>query len=161
MTRGSGCSSGWRPIMSTSSTTSAGSRRSPVHYYRHEVERRQLTSAESMKQVYDAVRLRILQMIVATTPAGYRLDDAYLLIGEIDWQEGRQANALQAWRRMTGRAGEVYTRSSTEILAIVGGGRRTIEHPSRIDQVLRSRHGRWLIASYDRLHQFGFRFDTF
>ena len=31
----------------------------------------------------------------------------------------------------------------------------------RIDRVLDSEHGRWLSFSFDRLRQFGYRFDTF
>ena len=31
----------------------------------------------------------------------------------------------------------------------------------QIDLILRAEHGRWIVFSLDRLHQFGYRFDTF
>ena len=31
----------------------------------------------------------------------------------------------------------------------------------QIDLILRAEHGRWIMFSLDRLHQFGYRFDTF
>jgi len=31
----------------------------------------------------------------------------------------------------------------------------------QINAILRGEHGRWIMFSLDRLHQFGFRFDTF
>jgi len=31
----------------------------------------------------------------------------------------------------------------------------------QINAVLRAEHGRWIMFSLDRLHQFGFRFDSF
>jgi hypothetical protein len=55
---------------------------------------------------YDHVRLDILGHLLRTTPAGYRADDARFLIGEIYWNQGRTANAVNTWRTISVDSGD-------------------------------------------------------
>ena len=121
------------------------------------LKRRGLETATALQAHYNKVRLSILTGILRTTPQGYRASDARFLIGAIYWSEGNRADALQTWRDITIDPGDSYVTAYTGILNAMRGG----SSPSEIDAVLRAEHGRWVIFSIERLHQFGYRFDTF
>jgi hypothetical protein len=131
-----------------------------------------LATGERLTAYYDKVRLGILTGILRTTPRGYRVNDARFLIGQIYWRQGSTGDALRAWRGMTIDATDAYTVSIGRILNAIAtetasdrGNLDTAETVRRlalqINAVLRAEHGRWIMFSLDRLHQFGFRFDSF
>jgi hypothetical protein len=70
-------------------------------YYKAELTRRGLTSADALRTYYDRFRLAILTGILRTTPCGYRASDARCIIGAIYWEQRKTADALQSWRDMT------------------------------------------------------------
>jgi hypothetical protein len=138
-------------------------------YYTAHLERRGLTSAEAIDAFYARVRLTILNGILRSTPDGYRANDARFLIGEIDWKGGKTREALESWRELSVDQRDSYATECADLLRIVhaGDARAGADHqPDRvlkrqIEGTLDSRHGRWLMFSFDRLRRFGYRFDTF
>jgi len=131
-----------------------------------------LASGDRLTAYYDKVRLGILTGILRTTPHGYRVNDARFLIGSIYWREGSAGDALRAWRSMTVDASDAYAPSIARILNAIatetGGDRGNVDTgdtmrrlAQQVDAILRAEHGRWIMFSLDRLHQFGYRFDTF
>jgi hypothetical protein len=141
-------------------------------HYAAELLKKGLASGDRLGAYYDKVRLGILTGILRTTPRGYRVNDARFLIGSIYWREGSAGDALRAWRSMTIDAGDAYAPSIARILNAIatetGGDRGNVDTggtmrrlAEQIDAILRAEHGRWIMFSLDRLHQFGYRFDTF
>jgi hypothetical protein len=133
------------------------------HFKAH-LERRGLASAEALRTYYDNVRLAILAGILRTTPHAYRASDARYLMGAIYWRQGRPADALASWRDMTIDPTDNYVTAYSEILTAVrdgAGGASQRLGARQINRVLDGEHGRWLSLSFDRLRQFGYRFDTF
>ena len=133
------------------------------HYDAH-LQRRHLESREALRAHYDAIRLTILAGILRTTPQRYRASDARFLIGEIYWKQGRRADAVRLWADMTINPEDRYVVACTDLLAAIQGpANRDGQNldARRIDRILDSEHGRWLSFSFDRLRQFGYRFDTF
>ena len=141
-------------------------------HYAAELLKRGLASGDRLAAYYDRVRLGILAGILRTTPRGYRVNDARLLIGSIYWREGSVGDALRAWRPMTIDAHDAYAPPIARILSAIaaetGGDRGNVDTGDtmrrlgqQIDLILRAEHGRWIMFSLDRLHQFGYRFDTF
>ena len=133
-------------------------------YYNTELEHRHLTSAEALKSYYDGIRLGILTGVLRTTPQEYRAGDARFLIGTIYWRERKVADALESWREMTIDPTDSYVTASSNILAAIrdqtGRDGPTLD-TKRIDRILDREHGRWISFSADRLHKFGYHFDTF
>jgi len=110
------------------------------------------------------VRLAILQGILRSTPNAYRAGDARFLIGAIHWQQGRAADALHVWRGMTVVATDSYSAASAQLVAALRADEAN--HDSallsrQVNRVLKNELGRWVDLSYDRLKQFGYRFDTY
>ena len=133
-------------------------------YYQAQLERRGLDSAVALRQYYSRVRLAILTRILRTTPHGYRSSDARFLIGAVHWREGHVIDALQSWRDLAVDPSDAYVTVYSDILAAVrdsSGGNRQDVDSARVDRILKSEHGRWLIASIDRLRRFGYHLDTF
>lgn len=134
-------------------------------HYRAVLERRGLTSPDAIVAFYDELRLALLESISRTTPGGYRSSDARFLIGEIYWRQQKRAAAREIWSEMRPDAQDRYAIAAAAILATL----RSSEDPSfdggydraRINNILDAERGRWVSFSYDRLHQFGYRFDTF
>ena len=131
-----------------------------------------LATGNRLTAYYDKERLGILTGILRTTPRGYRANDARYLIGSIYWRQGHTGDALRAWRGMTIDAGDEYAVTIGRLLNAIametGGDRGNLDAGDtmrrlalQIDAVLRAEHGRWIMFSMDRLHQFGFRFDSF
>jgi hypothetical protein len=138
-------------------------------YYGSVLERKGLTDATSVSRYYDGVRLGILDAIMRTTPNGYRVNDARFLIGAIYWRQGRLREAVEWWQPMTPDPGDLHAAAYAEILHAVNGSvlpdaddrqiERAIGGP--VNRALETERGRWLMFSFDRLEQFGHRFDTF
>ena len=107
---------------------------------------------------YDEVRVGILEHLIRTTPQGYRINDAYFLIGEIYWQQRRRAEARAVWGKIEPDSSDDYFIVYSDVRANLAG-----ETSSRvpIDIALNEQARRWLHASSQRLRHFGFRPDTF
>jgi tetratricopeptide (TPR) repeat protein len=138
-------------------------------YYERELNRRGLTSAEAITVFYENIRLRILTEIVQTSPDRYRASDARFLIGTIYWRQERYREALSAWQQMSIDASDSHVEAYSQVLRIIHkyGARDTSRNGvdamvlRDIDHVLTNANGRWVMSSYDRLHRFGYRADTF
>ena len=135
------------------------------------LRRKGLGSNDALMAFYERARLDILTGILRTTPRGYRANDARFLIGSIHWRGGHVGDALRAWRPMTIDPDDAYAASIARIhsaIAETGSDRGNVDSSEtvrrlaqQINAILRAEHGRWIMFSLDRLHQFGFRFDTF
>jgi hypothetical protein len=140
-------------------------------HYAAELVKKGLSSGEELTAYYDRIRLGILTGIVRTSPRAYRVNDARFLIGSIYWRHRSAGDALRAWRAMTIDPADEYAASIARILngvAETGADRGNIDTADtmrqlaqQIDAILRAEHGRWIMFSLDRLHQFGYRFDSF
>jgi len=131
-----------------------------------------LSTGGRLTEFYDNVRLGVLTGIVRTTPHGYRANDARFLIGQIYFSQGDLGAALRTWRGMTIDATDAYADSIARILNAIAtettGDRGDVNMADtmrrltlQFNAILRAEHGRWIMFSLDRLHQFGYRFDTF
>jgi hypothetical protein len=132
-------------------------------YYSLELERRGLLERGELKAHYDGVRLRILNGIVGTTPRGYRVNDARFLIGGIQWRAGRTADAVRVWREMTIDPTDSYVALYSDLLSALpaaGASGQKLD-PVRVGNAVNAERGRWINFSYDRLRQFGYRFESF
>jgi hypothetical protein len=132
-----------------------------LHYYRSELSRRGLYSNAAVNLHYDRVRLAILDGIVRTTPAGYRASDARVLMGTIYWKQGRRAEAIRSWRGLSCGATDSYAVSCAQLARIIPAATSDADLARQVDRVIKYEQGRWWDLSYDRLKQFGFRFDTY
>jgi hypothetical protein len=130
-------------------------------YYRLLLERRGLLAGHALREHYDGVRLAILESILLTTPNAYRAGDARYLIGVIYWKQGRAATARRVWKEMTVDPGDRYAIASAEIAAAMRAAEERGLDALRINRILDYEHGRWVSFSFDRLWEFGYRFDTF
>jgi hypothetical protein len=130
-------------------------------YYRAELQSRHLTSREALKDYYDAARLAVLTTIVDTTPQSYRAGDATFLIGTIYWKQGRTADAVVAWTDIVVNPEDEYAAAYSDILSEVRRPDPQSLDTRQINRILESEHGRWLVLSSERLHRFGYHFDTF
>jgi hypothetical protein len=130
-------------------------------HYRLLLERRGLMSGQALRAHYDGVRLAILESILFTTPGAYRAGDARFLIGAIYWRQGRAASARRVWKDISVDPGDRYVIASTEIAAAMRAAEERGLDARRINRILEYEHGRWVSFSFDRLWEFGYRFDTF
>jgi len=140
-------------------------------HYGRQLQRKGLTTTETLTAYYGKVRLGILLGILRTTPRGYRANDARFLIGSVHWRTGDTGDALRAWRGMTRDSSDAYAASIARILdalAQTSGDRGDVDTREvmraltpQVNAVLRAEYGRWIVFSIDRLRQFGFHFDTF
>jgi len=131
------------------------------NHYRLMLERRGLSSGPAIKAHYDSVRLALLESILLTTPGGYRAGDARFLMGAILWRQGRAASARRIWKALIVDPGNRYAVASTEIVAAMRAAEEQGLDARRINRILEYEQGRWVSFSFDRLWQFGYRFDTF
>ena len=133
-------------------------------YYDAQLERRHLVSRDALRAHYDDIRLTILTGILRTTPHGYRASDAKFLIGAIYWRQGRRADAVRSWIDISIDSEDGYAAAYSDVLAAIrapaGRDGQSLD-ARRIDRILDAEHGRWISLSFDRLRQFGYRFDTF
>ena len=130
-------------------------------YYRAEIESRRLTSRDGLRAYYDAARAAVLTTIIETTPQSYRAGDAAYLIGAIYWKQRRVDDAVAAWSALVVNSDDEYAAAYSEILSEI---RKAAAQPidvRQINRTLEGEHGRWLVLSLERLHQFGYHFDTF
>ena len=117
-----------------------------------------------MVRFYDRVRLAILDGIVRTSPARYRTSDARFLIGSILWRQGRRSEAVETWRGLSCAETDSYAAACTQLTRIIPSTGPVSDTPGfaqQVDRVLRYDQSRWWDFSYDRLKQFGYRFDTY
>jgi hypothetical protein len=132
-------------------------------YYRLELERQGVLERDDLKLHYDDVRLRILNGIVTATPRGYRANDARFLIGGVHWRAGRTVDAVRAWREMTIDPTDSYVGLYSDLLGAIrsaaAGGQKL--DSVRVSKAVNAERGLWVNFSYDRLRQFGYRFETF
>jgi hypothetical protein len=140
------------------------------NHYRSELVRRGWTSAEAITVAYESVRLSILDAILRSTPDGYRQSDARFLAGAIYWRQRRIDAAVRSWRGMIVDPADSHVKTYSEVLRALergagagNGDAGEVSSPlhREIGQILKNHHGRWVMSSYDRLRQFGYRFDTF
>ena len=112
----------------------------------------------AIARVYDDVRVGILEHLIRTTPQGYRINDARFLIGEIYWQQGRRADARDVWGKIEPDSSDDYFIVYSDVRASLAAetGNR-----APIDSALNKQTRRWLQASSQRLHHFGFSADRF
>ena len=129
-------------------------------YYLDRLAEHGIGLGDPIRRYYDAARLSILGTLLQTTPNGYRSGDARFLIGAIEWRQGHADDAIRMWRAITPSATDRYVSAYTSILGAIEPSRTRIE-AAPIVRALESERGRWLSFSYDRLRQFGYRFNTF
>ena len=129
-------------------------------YYVDELNRRGLNTRAALTERYAVVRLKILSTILETTPQSYRSADARFLIGAICWKRGLRVDAQRIWRQMEPDSTDRYAIASAAILETLANAELT-RNRSRVDQILDAERARWVTFSYDRLRQFGYRFDTY
>ena len=127
-------------------------------YYERALSQRSLWDEAALTRRYDEVRVGILEHLIRTTPQSYRVNDARFLIGEIYWHQGRWREARETWDGITPDADDECFIVYSEVRASIAG---EIIDRARIDVALNEQAHRWTQASFQRLHQFGFRFDTF
>jgi hypothetical protein len=133
-------------------------------YYDAQLARLKLTSVDAIRTYYDRVRLGILNGILATTPDGYRAGDARYLIGAIHWRRRNPDRALDTWRSIAIEPTDAYAAEYSQILSAVRRAplnELSVADRRTIDAALDNEHARWLMFSWTRLRQFGYRFDTF
>jgi hypothetical protein len=139
-------------------------------YYRGILQARRLRSPGDIAVVYDAVRLEILEGILRTTPAGYRANDARFLIGAIRWRAGHVQAALSSWCPMTVDETDAYVGTYRQMLSVLqpAGGPRMCEASrvsaaaeQEIDRIFERDGKQSWDFQFDRLHKFGYRFDSF
>ena len=134
-------------------------------YYQSELNRRGLTSEETITTHYEKARLAILRGIVRTTPDGYRANDARFRIGAIYWRQHNMDDAVRAWRDIAPDDRDSHAIVNAQLAAALKRrGDGTPVDPAlhlEIERLLKHEHARWVDFSYDRLRRFGFRFDTF
>ena len=90
------------------------------------------------------------------------------LIGTIYWRAGKPADAIRAWGDLTPDPSDTYVAAYSDIsraIRVVAEQDPSTIDPARItgaiNRILDSDHGRWVGFSFDRLRQFGYRFDRF
>ena len=91
-----------------SNPAGVGLARQLQQHYRDRVERQGLKSAEAITAWFDALRLRLLTTIVATTPNGYRSADARFLAGQVLFGQGDLEGARTWWSAITPDAHDSY-----------------------------------------------------
>jgi hypothetical protein len=111
-----------------------------------------------VRRHYNALRLRLLETIVATAPHGYRLADAQYLAGQVLFEMNRLDEAVRVWRSIAPIPGDAYFRAYSEMLDALGDGPPDV---SAIRRVISREYGRWRVFSIDRLHEFGHHCDSF
>ena len=133
-------------------------------HYQSELSKRGLSTPAAMVRHYDRVRLAILSGIARTSPGRYRTSDARFLIGTILWRQGRHPEAIEAWRGLSCTPADSYLAACTQLSRIIpstGALHATPALAQQVRRVLDTEQGRWWDLSYDRLKQFGYRFDTY
>ena len=133
-------------------------------HYQSELSKRGLSSPAAMQRHYDRVRLAILGGIARTSPGRYRASDARFLMGTILWRQGRRVEAIESWRGMSCLQTDSYVAACTQMSRVIpaaGIVKDDLVLSRQVSAVLKNEQGRWWDFSYDRLKQFGFRFDTY
>jgi hypothetical protein len=126
--------------------------------YGKALRRLDVNSRPAIEDYYDRGRLGLLTRIVATTPNGYRLNDARFLIGLILWKQSKRAEAMRAWRDLRADTGDSYAIAIGQLRAALES---TPPDPRNIDYILKNQQGRWFSFSDERLRRFGYRVNTF
>jgi hypothetical protein len=132
-------------------------------YYRSELELKDLLGTGQLRRFYDRIRITILTSIVATTPNGYRANDARFLLGAIYWRQSRVDEALQWWRELTIEPGDNYVTAYSRVSEAV---RRAGPNGERLDRgaingALDDEQQIWIDFWKRRLAHFGYGFDVY
>jgi hypothetical protein len=128
-------------------------------FYDCELRRMNLGTPAALTTHYRQIRLAILRQIVAAAPDGYRVDAARFKMGAILWLERRHDEAVAAWRSISGCTDDDSYGSVCPALRLAVGS--STVNATEIDRLMSHEQPAWLSFSFDRLRQFGFRFDTF
>jgi hypothetical protein len=126
-------------------------------HYKDTLAAKGLSSLDAIERRYDAIRLRLLDAIVGTSPYGYRANDAKYLAGVIHWRAGRRDQAVRLWQAIRPSPEDLYQDAYDRVLMALDEA----EPVRSIEAALDAETGRWLMTSYERLRQFGYRFDTY
>jgi len=128
-------------------------------HYRERLAQQQLQSPEDIRDWYERLRLRILSMVIASSPDGYRVSDARFLIGQIYFEQGNLTEAITWWKDIRhdyrDSYAEAYSRLLGELQWQDGVRVRQIEY------VLQSVSSQWRNSSMERLRHFGRTCDTY
>jgi hypothetical protein len=128
-------------------------------HYRVRLEQRQLHSSEDIVDWYNALRLRILSAVVATSLDGYRVSDARFLIGQIHFERGDLTEATRWWREIRPDPRDSYVQDYSRLLDELqwpGGARER-----QITYILNAVSSRWRVSSLERLRRFGGTCDSY
>jgi hypothetical protein len=129
-------------------------------HYKEALSNKGLTSELAIRAYYDRIRLALLDILLRTTPNGYRASDARFLIGEIYWRQGNRDDAIRAWRELNPDAADTYVMVSKRIAEVLERTAATVADRD-IDDALAAERSRWRASSYDRLKRFGYRSDSY
>ena len=133
---------------------------SALHLYHQErLERRGLWNIETLRRKYNDVRVTILRHLVGRTTQKQRDNDALFNLGEIYWRQGKFSEAVSWWVRIVPHPSDSTFAASSEVLREITTT-DTFDR-ERITAALDANKVRWVDASFMRLRQFGYRFDTF
>jgi hypothetical protein len=153
-------------------------------YYVAQRKQRGLETHRALARHYDQIRTQILTTIVETAPAGYRVDDARYLLGELNWRRERYADAKQVWSEMRVDPQSRYAEASASVLLAMrdsAARRRAMPTPvavrgrpapnldeanfqielRAINEILDAEYQRWVNFSRERLRHFGYALDAF
>jgi hypothetical protein len=119
---------------------------------------RELDRPEALDARFDAMRMSILQTIIAISPDGYGAADARFLAGRLRWDRSDVAGAVEWWRDMGNDERTSYAGVRAEIRAALQGDRVDVV---RVVGALAAERTRWLRESTERLERFGYTPATF
>ena len=114
---------------------------------------RELDRREALDARFDAMRMSILQTILAISPDGYGTADARFLAGRLRWDRSDISGAVEWWREMNNDERTSYAGVRAEIRAAMTGDRVDVV---RVVGALGAERTRWLRESTARLTRFGF-----
>ena len=114
---------------------------------------RELDRREALDARFDAMRMSILQTILAISPDGYGTADARFLAGRMRWDRSDITGAVEWWREMGNDERASYAGVRAEIRSAMNGANVDVV---RVVGALAAERTRWLRESTERLTRFGF-----
>jgi hypothetical protein len=98
---------------------------------------------------------------VASTPGGYRADDARFLIGSIYWHNDRREDAVRWWRQIRVEQTNCYRAAAAPIREAIDGVEWQQVSPRAIEGILDAEQRRWSEFWWGRLQRFGYSWSTY